>query len=104
MRIATFTLAAALAAAGSSAMAQSGDDLLKKHGCNACHALDARLVGPSFKAVAEKYRGDAGAATRLAAKVKSGGAGVWGQMPMPPNGQVPDAELKQMVAYVLSLK
>jgi cytochrome c len=95
--------AAALLATGA-AQAQSGEDLLKKNGCTACHANDKKVVGPAYNDVAAKYKGDAKAAAMLADKVKKGGSGVWGQVPMPPNPQVSDADLKTMIAYVLSLK
>lgn len=94
---------AALAAAGS-AQAQKADELLKKHACTACHAIDKKLVGPAYIDVAAKYKGDAKASSVLMEKVKKGGVGNWGQIPMPPNAQVPDADIKTMVTYVLSIK
>jgi cytochrome c len=96
-------IAAGLLAAGA-AQAQDGEALLKKYGCVACHANDKKVVGPAYVEVAAKYKGDAGAAAKLAAKVKAGGSGVWGQIPMPPNPSVPDADMKAMIAYVLALK
>lgn len=93
---------AALVAAPASA--QNVDELLKKYACLSCHAVDKKLVGPSYKDVAAKYRGQAGAEKSLAEKVKKGGQGVWGQIPMPPNASVPDADLNAMVKYVLSVK
>jgi cytochrome c len=78
--------------------------LLNAHGCSTCHALDARVVGPSFKEVAQKYAGDAEAGPKLAQKIRHGGAGVWGQVPMPPNPQVADAELEKLVGWVLQQK
>jgi cytochrome c len=96
-------IAAGLLAAGG-AQAQDGEALLKKYGCTACHANDKKVVGPAYVEVAAKYKGDAGAAAKLAAKVKAGGSGVWGQIPMPPNPSVPDADMKTMIAYVLALK
>jgi cytochrome c len=93
---------AALAAAPASA--QNVDDLLKKHACLSCHAVDKKLVGPSYKDVAAKYRGQAGAEKTLAEKVKKGGQGVWGQIPMPPNPNVSDADLNAMVKYIMSVK
>jgi cytochrome c len=62
------------------------------------------MVGPSYKDVAAKYRSDKGAAAKLAAKVKNGGQGVWGNVPMPPNGAVPDADVNALVKWILSLK
>ncbi len=86
------------------ASAQNVDELLKKYACLSCHAVDKKLVGPSYKDVAAKYRGQAGAEKSLAEKVKKGGQGVWGQIPMPPNASVPDSDLNAMVKYVLSVK
>jgi cytochrome c len=84
--------------------ADAGEDLLKKSGCTACHAIDKKLVGPAYIEVATKYKGDAGAAAKLMEKVRKGGSGVWGQVPMPPNPQVSDADLKTMISYILALK
>ncbi len=72
--------------------------------CMACHAVDKKLVGPSYKDVAAKYGSDAGAADKLAAKILKGGSGVWGAVPMPANAQVNDAEAKKLAAWVLTLK
>lgn len=72
--------------------------------CMACHQIDKKLVGPAYKDVAHKYAGDKAAVDRLAAKVMKGGTGVWGQIPMPANPQVNEAEAKKLVAWVLSLK
>lgn len=103
MKLALALCAAALVTAGT-AQAQSAADLLKKHACVACHANDKKVVGPAYNEVAAKYKSDAKAAAALADKIKKGGAGVWGQVPMPPNANVPDADIKTMVAYILSLK
>ncbi|MCX7891037.1 MAG: c-type cytochrome [Burkholderiales bacterium] len=84
-----------------------GDDpgakLVGEAGCIACHKLDEAFVGPSFKAIAARYRGDSGAPARLAQKVRQGGAGVWGPTPMPPQN-LTDAELKPLVDWVLAQK
>jgi len=93
-----------LSAAASAWAADSGEDLIKKYGCTACHAVDKKIVGPAYVEVAAKYKGDAGAVAKLMEKVKKGGTGVWGQVPMPPNPQVPDADLKSIVTWILSLK
>ncbi|TCO83786.1 cytochrome c [Plasticicumulans lactativorans] len=77
--------------------------LAQKNNCMACHQVETKVVGPAYKDVAAKYKGDATAADKLAAKVKAGGAGVWGQIPMPPNATVPDAEIKEIVAWILTL-
>jgi cytochrome c len=82
--------------------AQADEALLKKHACIACHAFDKAVVGPAYKDVSKKYKGQKDAVAKLSAKVKKGGQGVWGQVPMPPNTQVPDADIKKMVEYILS--
>jgi cytochrome c len=93
-----------LAALALSFQASASEELAKKYNCFACHATDKKVVGPSYKDVAAKYRGDKGAEAKLADKVKKGGAGVWGQVPMPPNAAVPDGDIKALVAWILSLK
>ena len=86
-------------------LAGGGDDpvakLLDTHACSGCHTLDKRVVGPSFREVARRYGGDAGAAARLAAKIRAGGQGAWGQVPMPPAAAISDAELSTLIAWVL---
>ncbi|MGZ5035159.1 MAG: c-type cytochrome [Usitatibacter sp.] len=84
--------------------ALANEDLMKKNACNACHSVDKKIVGPAFKDVAAKYRGNAKAEAMLVDKVKKGGSGVWGQVPMPPNAQVKDEDVKTLVKWVLSLK
>ena len=88
---------------GASVQAQADEALAKAKNCMSCHAIVKKLVGPSYKDVAAKYKGDAGAAATLAAKVKAGGKGTWGQIPMPPNNVTED-EAKKLVAWVLSQK
>ncbi|MFY9461503.1 MAG: c-type cytochrome [Aquabacterium commune] len=78
--------------------------LAKKNNCAACHAVDQKLVGPSWRSIGQKYAGDTGAEARLVLKAKKGGVGVWGQIPMPPNVTAKDADLKAIVQYALSLK
>lgn len=95
-------LIANLALVATSAFAD--DALLKKNNCIACHAADKKLVGPSYKAVADKYRGQSGAADKLAKKIRAGGAGVWGAIPMPPHPQVSEADAKKMATYILNTK
>lgn len=102
MKSAVLVLGVAASALVSSAYAQ--EDLAKKHNCFACHAVDKKVVGPAYKDVAAKYRNDPQAAAKLFEKVKKGGSGVWGPVPMPPNAQVPDADIKKLVSWVLSLK
>jgi cytochrome c len=89
-------------------LAAGGDDpvqkLLNANACNGCHSVDKRVVGPSFREVAAKYAGDRGAPARLMAKIRGGGQGAWGQVPMPPNPTLPDAELQRIAAWVLEQK
>ena len=95
---------AALAAALAAAPAWADEALAAKSGCLACHAVDKKVVGPSYKEVAAKYRGDKTAAAKLEKKVKEGGVGGWGPIPKPPHPHVYDADINQLVAWVLSLK
>lgn len=99
--VAAMVAMSALAAAP--AFADAGLDLAKAKNCLACHAVDKKMVGPAYKDVAAKYKGDGGAAAKLAAKVQKGTVGTWGQVPMPPNN-VTEAEAKQLVAWVLAQK
>ena len=82
----------------------AAEAMMKKDGCAACHAVDKKIIGPSYQEVAAKYKGDKDAAAKLAKKVKEGGSGVWGQVPMPPNVAVPDADVKALVDWILTLK
>ncbi|HEX9181059.1 MAG TPA: c-type cytochrome [Burkholderiales bacterium] len=84
--------------------AQANEDLAKKSGCLACHAVDKKLVGPSYKDIAAKYKGQADAEAKLVKKVKEGGKGVWGEVPMPPNAAVKDEDVKTLVKWVLATK
>lgn len=98
------TIAAAGLLLASSAMAAEMNPLAKKHLCASCHMMDKKMVGPSYVDVAKKYKGDATAQAKLEAKVAKGGSGVWGTMPMPPNSpKVPEADIKELVKWVLSL-
>jgi cytochrome c len=89
-------------------LAAAGDDPMEKllgaNGCTACHTVDKRVVGPSFREVAAKYAGDAAAAARLAAKIKAGGQGTWGNVPMPPNPGLSEQDLKELSSWVLQQK
>jgi len=71
--------------------------------CMACHAVDKKLVGPSYKDVAKKYAGQKDAVDKLATKITKGGSGAWGAIPMPANPQVNDADAKKLASWVLSL-
>lgn len=95
-------LALAAAAASVAVPAVADVAMAKKYNCTACHAVDKKLIGPAYKDVAAKYKGDAGAAAKLVEKVKKGGSGVWGAVPMPPNPAVPDADLKALVDWILA--
>ena len=70
--------------------------------CMACHAVDKKLVGPSYKDIATKYAGQADAVDKLASKVVKGGSGVWGPVPMPANAQINDADAKKLVTWILA--
>ena len=97
-------IASTLVAVGilSSAPAFASKELATKNACFACHAVDKKLVGPSFQDIAKKYTGDAAAEAKLAAKVKKGGSGVWGAIPMPPNVAAKDEDIKTMVKWILA--
>lgn len=99
-------LAIASVAAGLavSAPAMADLQLATAKNCMACHAIDKKLVGPSYKDVAAKYAGQTDAADKLEAKVLKGGSGVWGPVPMPANAQVTPAEAKKLVAWILTQK
>ncbi|KJV31755.1 cytochrome C biogenesis protein CcsA [Aquitalea magnusonii] len=97
-------LLAALLLGTAAAPAMANLALAQKNNCLSCHAVDHKVVGPAYKDVAKKYAGDKGAEAKLIAKVKAGGAGVWGPVPMPPNAQVSDADVKTLVKWVLSQK
>jgi cytochrome c len=89
---------------GAPAADAAAEALAKNSGCFACHALDKKLVGPSYKDVAAKYRNDKNAEANLVKKVKEGGKGVWGDVPMPPNAHVKDGDIKSIVQWILSVK
>ena len=91
-------------AAAPAAAPAGAEALLRRYACAACHSPATKLVGPAYKDVAAKYRDDKDAEEKLAAKVKAGGAGVWGQVPMPPNPSVPDEDLHAIIQWILALK
>lgn len=86
------------------ASADDGQALAQKNACLSCHGVDKKIVGPAYKEVAKKYAGDKTAQAKLVEKVKTGGKGVWGEIPMPPNPQVKAEDAQKIVAWVLSLK
>ena len=97
------TLFALFATVLVTAPALADQALAQKKNCMACHAVEKKVVGPAYKDVAKKYAGQ-DVIAKLANKVKQGGSGVWGAIPMPANPQVSDAEAKQLATWVLSLK
>lgn len=99
-----FPALAILFAGVTAAPAFAQADFAQKKNCMACHAVEKKVLGPSFKDVAAKYAGQADAVDKLSAKVVKGGSGVWGNIPMPANPQVTDAEAKQLVGWILTLK
>jgi|SRR6516164_1981025 cytochrome c len=110
MKIPMFVLgtATAMALASSCAVAAlddaSAQELMKKAGCNACHTIDKKLVGPTYHDVAQKRKGTPDAAAMLEKKVREGGKGEYGQIPMPPNpvSKISDADLHELIVWVLT--
>ena len=96
-------LLAAAAGVALAAPVQANEELAKKHQCLACHMLDKKSVGPAYKEIAKKYKGQADAAAKLAEKVKKGGQGVWGPVPMPPNAAVSDGDIKTLVEWIVKM-
>jgi cytochrome c len=94
----------ALLAASFSLHAQADQALAQSKNCMACHAVDKKLVGPSYKDIAKKYGGQKDAAAMLATKIIKGGSGNWGAVPMPANSQVSDAEAAKLVSWILAQK
>lgn len=96
--------AAGLMVAGS-AMATDMPAVAKKLNCTACHAIDKKVVGPAWQAVADKYKGDASAEGKLITKISKGGSGAWGSMPMPANDAAgtKQAEIKEVTKFILGL-
>lgn len=101
MKRALIAFAAAFVAAGPALADQA---LATAKNCMACHAMDKKLVGPSYKEVASKYGSQKDAVDKLAAKIQKGGSGVWGPVPMPANPQVSEADAKKLAAWVLTIK
>jgi cytochrome c len=97
-------LAALALTAVASAPAMANLELAQKKACLACHSVDNKIVGPAYKDVAKKYRGQKGIEAKLAEKIIKGGKGSWGEVAMPANTQVNEAEAKQLVAWIMSLK
>ncbi len=102
MKLIPALMIALVGTAAAPAFAQA--ELAQKKNCMACHAVDKKVLGPAYKEVAAKYAGQKDAVDKLAVKVVKGGTGAWGNIPMPANPQVTDAEAKQLVAWILTLK
>ena len=103
-RIIAVVMSVGLFVIGGSALAvdqKAGAALAQQKACMACHAVSQKVVGPAYKDVAKKYKGNAAAVALLSARVKKGGGGVWGNIPMPANN-VTDAEAKQLVEWILA--
>lgn len=97
------TASALMAAAGAYALdAAAAKTLAAKSACLACHSADKKIVGPAYKEVAAKHKGQADALEKVAARIKSGGSGVYGPVPMPPQPALKDEELKLLAAWVLA--
>jgi cytochrome c len=95
-------LAGGLATAACAADAPRGRIVADSNACMGCHAVDRKLVGPSFQQIAAKYKGDAQAPVKLARKVKEGGSGVWGMIPMPAHQSMSDVDIRSVVDWVLA--
>jgi cytochrome c len=98
---ARLTLCAAVAALSLLPLAAHANlELAKKNNCMACHAVDKKLVGPAYQDVAKKYAGKADAVAALSANIKAGGSGKWGPVPMPPQAQLSDADIKTLATWI----
>ena len=96
--------AAVLLSVLAAAPVMASEDLAKQKACLACHQIDKKLVGPAYKDIAAKYKTDKDAEKKLAAKVRAGSTGVWGQIPMPANPSVSEAEAATLVKWILAMK
>ena len=103
-RTAALVLALGAGALLAAPASRADEAMAKKYNCLACHSVDKKVVGPAYKDIAKKYAGQPGIEAKLIEKVKKGGAGVWGPIPMPPNAAVPEADVKKLVEWILSLK
>lgn len=96
--------AALLLTAQAYADAKAVEAMMQKNGCFACHSVEQKIIGPSYREVAKRYAGQADAPAKLVAKVKNGGGGVWGQMGMPPHPNLKDDDIRAMIGWVLDHK
>lgn len=85
------------------AMAAEMPELAKKSGCKGCHAIDKKILGPSWQEVANKYKGDAGAVAMLSGKISKGSSGVWGAVPMPAQAKLSEAEATELATFIMGL-
>ncbi len=105
MKVRYLVAMAAALSISATAFANDGEDAFKKSGCTTCHSVTAKALGPSMKSVADKYRGDAEAQAKLEKKVRNGGSGSFGGMPMPATAKsVSDESIKSIVSWALSQK
>jgi cytochrome c len=104
MKKSIITVALALTGLFFSQLAFADAALATSKNCMACHAVDKKLLGPSYKDVAAKYAGQKDAVDKLALKIIKGGSGVWGAIPMPANAQVNEAEAKKLATWILTVK
>lgn len=100
--IVSIAVVTGLTFAGSS-MSADMPAVAKKNGCTSCHSIDKKVVGPAWQAVADKYKGDAGAKDKLSTKIAKGGSGVWGAVPMPAQPKLSDADRHELVEFILGL-
>ena len=98
------TACAAVVALTLGAAASANEKLAQSSGCMTCHGVDKKVIGPTYKEVAAKYRGNKTAEADLIKKVKGGGQGAWGSVPMPPNPHVKDEDIKTLVVWILGMK
>lgn len=102
--ILTIAAVAALMLVSQANAADAAETLAQKNGCLACHSIDKKVLGPSYKDVAAKYKGDKTAEAKLISKVKLGGSGVWGPIPMPAHSpQVKDTDIKTIIQWILKM-
>jgi cytochrome c len=101
---AVFISALAIAGAARDSTAQDGGKLINESDCGGCHALDSQVVGPSWKAIAKRYGSQAGSVAKLAARIREGGSGKWGDVAMTPHPNLTDAQARQMVTWILAAK
>jgi len=104
MKPLVLSVAVAAALSSGAALAADAQQLLKEKACLACHTVDKKLVGPSYKEVAAKYKSRKDAEAYLSKKIIEGSTGVWGAVPMPPNGTLADDEARTLAKYILTVK